>query len=663
MKAYKAFFMFEARRFFCKRNSIIIAVLLFTSLLFIQLGIDDYTNLLDRKEKFQEIEKNKVSMYINYTQYGTYGFRMLFVPARISVFFINSCVIPDLTAYADSGERLKIYLPLKGKNIFDLRKNGMADFSGIILFFGSLLALVYGYDSIRKDEYMRVLSSFLSKKKVFICVIISRVLLLYLLILGIMASALLLMVIEGFPIPFDKYLLYFLFMVFLMTLFFYVLGTIFSTVQSKIIGITSLLTCWFFLLFVIPTALNVYISNKSELITPIYELEMKKLNIIMNFEKIAIDNAVTYKYGEKLTTNVKKYVLNYYENEFKKIHELEKSMIQQMTNLISLFHKISAIFPTTFYQYTNNEISTRGFINLIDFYKIVQINKKNFFLFFMNKKYFLKKSSNSPKIESFIKGNSNVFFGQSRCPEFLGLGILISLIYIASSLLISYYMFTKNLYFQPIMEMNQGNIPELNLKQGDLKTWGIEGNLFKSQLYTLLSGESNVLKKKGTQIKVTINDDSISTQGRKQNFLYLCHPSEIPGDIKANKLLRLINNLSRSKREKTDKPAFGVTGSALPGKTFKNMKKHEMGEVILEVLKNVKCSVYLIHDAAWGMPEDFGVRLKDRMEALRDSGALVLFLTSDIFFLTRTRKPRRCFYESNVWEKVVDSLNRVKNSR
>jgi len=662
MKSYNAFFIFEAKRFFCKRNSIIITMLLFTSLLFIQLGINDYNNLLDRKEKFQEIEKNKVSMYLNYSQYGTYGFRMLFVPAPISVFFIHSCVIPNLTAYADSGERLKIYLPLKGRNIFDLRKNGMADFSGILLFFGSLMALIYGYDSIRKDEYMRFLSSLLNKKKVFFCIIISRVLLLYILILAIMVSALLLMVINGFPIPFDKYLLYFLLMIFLITLFFFVLGTVFSTVQSKMIGITSMLSCWFFLLFVVPTTLNVYISNKSELITPIYELEMKKLNIIMNFEKRAIDNAVTYKYGEKLTDNVKKYVLSYYKNEFKKIHALEKNMRQQMKNLISLFHRLSAIFPTTFYQYTNNEISSRGFLNLIDFYKIVQNNKKKFFLFFMNKQYFVKGSSNSPKIESFIKGNSNVFFGQSRFPEYIGWSMFMSLIYIASSLLLSYYMFNKNLYSQPKMEMNQGAIPELNLKQGELKTWGIEGNLFKSQLYTLLSGENTVLEKKGTQMKVTINNDTISTQGRKHDFLYLCHPCKIPGDINANDLLFLMKNLFESKSDKKNEPASVLTGSAFFGKKFKNMTKHEMGQFILEVLNIIKCNVYLIHDIAWGMPEDFGVRLKERMEELRDSGALVLFLTSDIFFLSRISQPRRYFYESDAWAKVVDSLNRVKNS-
>jgi ABC-type transport system involved in multi-copper enzyme maturation permease subunit len=656
MKTYKAFFMYEAKRFLCKRNSIIIAMLLLTSLLFIQLGINDYNNLLDRKEKFQEIEKQKVSKYINYRLYGVYGIKILYVPDTISIFFYNSCVIPEMTAYADSGERLKIYLPLKGKNIFDLRKNGMADFSGILLFFGSLLALIYGYDGIRKDEYMRFLSSLLNKKKVFVFIMISRVLLLYLLILAIMASALLLMVINGFPIPFDKHLLYFLLMIFLITLFFFILGTIFSTVQSKIIGITSMLSCWFFLLFIVPTIMNSFISGKSGHIKPIYKLEMETFKIFSDFEKKVIKKAVTYKYGEKITKAVKDAVLSYWNNEFKKILSLEEDMRNQMKKNISFLKRISILFPSTFYISVNNEISSRGYYNLIEFYRYVLKIKKRFVKFYIVKLYF----SNFSKVENFIKKSENIFHSQSQLPEYFELGILIKLIYIGGLLILSYSRFKKNLYAQPIKEMKQGNIPELNLKQGELKTWGIEGNFFKSQLYTLLSGETTVLEKKQTQIKVTINNDTISTQGRKQDFLYLCHPCEIPGDIKANDLLVLMKNLFKSKRDKTNEPASGLTGSAFFGKKFKNMTKHELGQFTLEVLNIIKCSVYLIHDIAWGMTEDFGVRLKDRMEELRDSGALVLFLTSDIFFLSRTSEPRRCFYESDAWAKVVDSLNRVK---
>lgn len=658
MKAFKAFFSFEAKRFFCKKNSIIIAVLFFCSILFIQLAINDYNNLMDRKEKFQEIEKQKVSMYVNYRLYGVYGIKILYVPDTISIFFYNSCVIPEMTSYSDSGERLKIYLPLKGKNIFDLRKNSMADFSGILLFFGSLLALLYGYDSIRKDEYMRFLSSMANKKKVFFCIMVSRILLLFLLLLGITACALLLMVINGFPMPMDKYLLVFLFMIFLVSLFFFVLGSIFSTAKSKIIGITSLLTCWFFLLFFVPTIMNSFISGKSGHIKPIYKLEMETFKIFSDFEKKAIEKAGTFNHGKKITNYIRNMILGYWNNEFKKIQSFEEDMRNQMKKNISLLKGISILFPSTFYTSVNNEISSRGYYNLIEFYRYVLKIKKRFVKFYIGKVYF----SNFSKVENFIKDSENVFLGQSRLPEYFELGILITLLYIGGLITLSYSRFKKNLYFQPVKENNQEYIPDLHMNQGALKTWGTEGNLFKSQLYTLLSGEATVLEKKGTKIKVTINNDDISEQGRKQDFLYLCHPLEIPGDIKAGNLVELIKGLVKSPGDKNKSLSTGLKRTHFARKKFKKLTKDELGQFILAVLNIKKYAVYLIHDIVLGMPEDFGVRLKDRMEELKDSGALVLFLTSDIFFLNRTSQPRQYFYESDAWAKVVDSLKIVKNS-
>ena len=90
MHTFKAFFILEFKRFFGKRNGVIILLLLLLSLLFIQNGINEYKNILSHKEKFQETEETKVSSYISYRVYGAYGFRMLFVPAPITIFFNKS---------------------------------------------------------------------------------------------------------------------------------------------------------------------------------------------------------------------------------------------------------------------------------------------------------------------------------------------------------------------------------------------------------------------------------------------------------------------------------------------------------------------------------------------------------------------------------------------
>jgi hypothetical protein len=234
-----------------RRNAIIILLLLFFSLVFIQTGIDNYKSLLDYKYKFQEFERTKITQYINYSQYGAYGIRMLFVPAPISILFLNSAVIPDMNAYVDSGEQLKIFKPLKGKNIFDLNKFGFTDFSGIILFFGSLLALFYGYETFNSDEYLKFLSTVSSRKQVFLSMIFSRIILMFFLFLFILGSALLLIGLNDLYVPIDRYLSSFVLAIILLLLFCFSIGTIIGTLHSRITGIITLLSCWFVLLYFI----------------------------------------------------------------------------------------------------------------------------------------------------------------------------------------------------------------------------------------------------------------------------------------------------------------------------------------------------------------------------------------------------------------------------
>lgn len=658
MRKFRSILIFEAKRFFCIRNSIIIGMLLFFSLLFIQIGIGEYKNLLNRKKIFQEIEKIKVSKYINYTQYGTYGFRMLFVPDPISVFFRDSCVIPDMTSYLDSGERLKIYLPLKGKNIFDLKKNGMTDFSGILIFFGSLLALLYGYETLGKDEYLKFISSLTKVKKVFNGLMLSRIFLLFLLFLGLIASALLLMVINGFPVPINIHLLYFFLMIFLNSLFYFVLGTVFSTVKSKMIGLTSVLSCWFILLFIFPTVTNSFISSKSDHITPVYKLESEKFKIFSDFEKKAIDNAITYRYGGKLTKEVKELVLSYWNNEFKKIQHLEEDMRNQMEKNIKLSQRISIFFPSTYYMSVNNEISSRGYDNLIDFYRYVQELKRKFVKFYIDKLYF----ENFSTVVPFLRGDENVFYAKSRLPDYFEWGILVTFLYIAALFGISYSRFKKSVYFQPraedVKSTNSSTIPGLKLKKGDFKVWSVEGDLFKCQLYNLFSGVKIKALKEDTILKVSIDDQHILPGSKKENFFYLCHPSEIPGDIKTRDFLSFIPGLMNISTKETSELTDALKEEIKTGKKISQLDKYELGKLMLYLLGigKKKYDIFLIHDIARGMPAEFAIQLKDKMEELKETGALVLFLTIDDVYWSKGKKSKHYFYESPAWCNVVDSL-------
>ncbi len=175
LRTFKAFWLFEYKRFIDNKYLLSsLLVLSIVALAFVQIGVLQYKSHLKQKEIFQQFERTKVKGFINYTQYGTYGYRTLFVPDAISIFFFNTAVIQDMTAYVDSGERLKIYQPMIGKNIFKTKNFGFSDFSGIVLFFGSLITILYLFDAFRNREFLKTLVSIAGPRRVFVFVVMIR---------------------------------------------------------------------------------------------------------------------------------------------------------------------------------------------------------------------------------------------------------------------------------------------------------------------------------------------------------------------------------------------------------------------------------------------------------------------------------------------------------
>ncbi|MCP5052030.1 MAG: hypothetical protein GY940_32980 [bacterium] len=334
-KIFKAFFKFEAKRLPKKRAFILAASLLITAaLFFVQVGVGKYKRMIEQKDMFQESERIKVGMYQNYTQYGTYGYRMLFIPSPFSVFFMNSTAIPDITAFVDSGERLKIYQPLKGDNIFKTRKFGFMDFSGIILFFGSLLTLFYCWDGFGSVEYMKTLSGIANHNHVFLAQAMSRALMVCGFFTVLTASAFLLVRVNGLALEMGEHLFCFVLLVLLQALFFAGLGTAAGNFKSRVNGIFFMLTCWFFLVFVTPAALNYWVEWKADNITSLFKLEMEKFKLVMDFEKRAIEMAGKFDYGKSISDLDKTLVLSYRNNEYKEIHKLEQQMRLQIETVL-----------------------------------------------------------------------------------------------------------------------------------------------------------------------------------------------------------------------------------------------------------------------------------------------------------------------------------------
>lgn len=635
MKTIHAFFRFESRRFFGRRNTIIVVLLFFFGLLFIKIGIDDYKGTLARKAKFQQVEKAKVDKYVSYRQYGTYGYRTMFVPAPISVFFADSGIVPDMNSFVDSGERLNIYLPLKGKNIFTLKRSGYADFSGILLYFGSLLAALYGFETFACKEYLKFLSSLAGINRVFRMLIFCRALIVVIVVMALVGCGLILAMFFGVYISMDSYAFAFLLMVVGVVLFFFIMGAAFGTVSAGRSSLAFLLITWFALLFLVPPAIHKYIEGRADNITPVYQLEMEKFTVFSNFEKKAMEKEGKNKYGKEITPSIKEMVLGYFRNEFKQIQSLEEQMRTQMRNHISHFQGVSLIFPTTFYTSVNSEISSRGYGDLLAFYRGVHEQKRNFVKFYI-KKLYLESPSN---VVPFIENESTVYIGQSRLPQYFVLGSMLTVFYIFFLALLTFFGYKRILSTMPCSDEGDFEKHKATFKRGEYKVFQVDGDQFACMLFNHYSGSSADLPNEAAS-----------------DFLYLCHPDHIPPDATATALFEFTADLAGTPK----KQAWNLATSLLPLRSVKRrisrLKKYEKGAVLNALQQIARKSIFIIDDVTRGMPPENDIQLKEQMEVLANNGALSLFLTSDSILLLKNRDKGKYAFESSTWSQVVDTM-------
>ena len=632
-----------------------VIILLVLSLLLVQIGAGKLKKIHRETKVFQDLERLKVTMYIAYRQYGTYGIRYIFVPDPIFVLFINSGVIDDINAYVDSGERLKIYNNLIGSNLFQLKKYAFTDFSGIVFFFGSLLAALYGIDCFSRQKYLKFLASLIkSSGHVYIYLLLSRLLILMGLLVIITGGAILVILINGLSFSFNTSFFNFLLLLFLVTLYFFFLGTVFSTSRSRSTGLTALLTCWFILLFIIPASFHYYIAKSSELMTSIYQLEQEKLKLVMDFEKRALEKNITYKYGEKLTPSVKEEVLMYFNNELKKINELEEKIRSQMKKYTARLQRISLIFPTTFYLSSCSEISSTGYQNIIEFYKYVQDSKKDFFKFLMDKVYFSEGASNFAKVEPFIKGDENVFQSHSRLPFLFGWGLLITSLHILILLIVSYSRYKRFIAALSSKSRYEKSPVDLDLKKGDFKVLECEEDIYMDFIYNTFAGNAVDKGQKGDPGTIKVNNRDITVEKSPYAFFYACHPDHFPPEAKTKDFILFVGRLLKVPGSDVEAIVMNYSLNSIMSKKIRAIKKIGKGNLVLAVLSMTKREVYLVEDAALNMPIEFAVRLKEKMDQIAKEGALVLYLTSTDQVFDRSAEKGPGIYESTSWQQLVD---------
>jgi hypothetical protein len=436
-------FSLETKRLFGKRTLGLFVLISLLSLYFVQLGIGQYKAIIESREKFQDLERTKVEQYINYSQYGAYGIRILFIPSPLSIYFANSSVISELTSNVDSGEGLKIYNSFKGKTLFTEKSGGFKDFSGIILLFGSLFVLYLGYESLVYKDYMRFLADFVAPPKLFASILLSRILLFTLVFAFNVGLSLSLLRINDITLSGEAFILLTVYIgvMALMLVFFFVLGSLGASFHSKFAGFAMIVSIWFVFVFLVPGTVNMVTARQAEDIESNYHLELEKLKTLMRFEERARKTAPLSKDWQRSASAVRKVAESYWDNEFSQTQAMEKGLARKVEKNIRFFQRLSSLFPSTLYLSASNEIGSKGYENFIQFFNYVHALKEKFVRYYAFKRFY----GSSSKIESFVKGNENVFCARSRLPRYFLMGVMLMAVYIAALGVVSYFRFKRSL--------------------------------------------------------------------------------------------------------------------------------------------------------------------------------------------------------------------------
>lgn len=422
------------------------------TLYFIQVGVNDYKNVIESKEKFQYFERLKVLQYINYTQYGSYGFRVLVSPSALSIFFINSTVFTELTSNVDVGDRLNIYNSFQGRALFTDKTGGFKSFSGIMLLLGALLVLYYGYDSLIHKDYLRYMSGFVPVRNLFHSVLAARMTVIVLQLVVLLLLSLLLIRLNGVRLSSRDLagLLTYTGVLTILLLFFFMLGALAGSLRSRFSGFVLIIAVWFVFVFLIPGLVGAITASKAENIVSTYEMEVDKLKVLMNFEQEALKKEGYLKNSD--ADSERKLIESYWRNEFQTLKKIEKKLELEMEKNIRRFQGYSLVCPSTFYLSMGNEVSSRGYQSFIRFFRYMQDLKEKFVRFYLDKRYHLNNPAGlrvthpqTGKVEPFIKNGENLFYSSGSLPRGFFVGLLLSVFYIVGLYSFSYISFKKSL--------------------------------------------------------------------------------------------------------------------------------------------------------------------------------------------------------------------------
>ncbi len=583
----KKFIEFEVKKVSGLGYIAVVLIFLVASGYFLQFGIGQYKHIVEEKSNFLKFEKEKFAQFIYPAYYGNYGLRLLYEPSPFMSFFDSGPVPGSMTTFIDGSERMRIYQPLIGQSAFTLITNAFMTFSGFVLLFGSWLVLLYGFLGSKGHEWLKFLEELTgSRIKLFLYQLISRAFILLLLCMAQSVISTVLFIINGLTVNIGWILILNL-GIFLMLLCFLFWGLIAGTIERRFWGWAIMTTGWFLMAFFIPVLIyHVTYSQATSIKSP-YKVEIIKQKLFAGYEKGSLEEGGKFdksKYGDEKEAKV---FLAFWNGDFKKLMEQDKEILDEMKERISFYQSISAFFPTTFFLSTSNEISSRGFSNLVEFFEYSQEKKKQF-IWYIAEMYLLSNKVDDKEFAPFIKGNENIYQGQARLPGNYSFGLSITVIWLIA--LFGLYWFRFNRVLNRAIETSR----ELN-----------PGELKKNSTNVIFSSDKGLLPQLITKLRLQ-NIPFVSVPG----------PASLLGDTKVKNLFSFFG---------LDVPE---TLKEIGGKFIYSLEPDQKGKVLAEIARSLKAEVLIFDNFLAGLSDDIIHHFAGVLNSVKKDRIVVYFTNS-----------------------------------
>ncbi|MDQ1352187.1 MAG: transporter permease subunit [Acidobacteriota bacterium] len=513
MKPIKSLYYLEFKKLFSFWNLVTLFILFALLLGISQLGIIEYKKELSEIEISNKLEKLHGEQFERYQAYGAYGIKFYMMPCSLS-FISGFKIYSSLVGTVDHGTKLNINESRKSPVILPDPAYGFLNFAGLLLLFGSLLVMTLGYTTFPNEKESRFLCSLKRFDRMFVVLITSRLIFITTALILLTLCSALMARLNGLTIPVPYFLVFFGLAVLVMN-FYYFLGIFAGSLKTRIKRVVAFVGL-FLALTILPLLVIVNLAKGVSNTISEYQTEYDKLRFYMAIERNGIKRFGNTRSGEEINQFIRSFIAN----ELKIIEDMESKYKKELHDKVGMFQDLSCFFPALFYLSSANEISGGGYRSYFDFYGFIEKMKNEFIKFFFDKEYFSKVESG--KVESFIKGDNNIFYCRPGLPPKFLFGIILTLLYTAILVFFSY----RNIYRRvfPVHEkMDNEDDFYVEIARGNNNILFTDSELLKAKLYNHLSGKETL---KG---EIAIIPGLDTETGGAVEFTYIPGPEAFAG--------------------------------------------------------------------------------------------------------------------------------------